>query len=77
MHNGIKKAPIRVTEIVVPTESERSQEVNGHDKACEIFHHGVHPADAQLFYTFETGWTDQEKRRRRGRAQVRLGRGAS
>ncbi len=61
MHNGIKKAPLRVTEIVVPTESERSQEVNGPDNACEIFHHGVHPADAQLFYTFEPGWADQEK----------------
>ena len=63
MHNGIKKAPLRVTEIVVPTETERSQEVNGHDKACEIFHHGVHPADAQLYHTFETGWAEQEKER--------------
>ncbi len=73
MRNGIKEALLRVTGIMVPTETERSQEVNGHDKACEIFHHVVFPSAAQLYYVFETGWTHQEKRRRRGRGSGSVG----
>ena len=55
MHNAIKEALLRVTEIVNHTETERSQEVHGHDKACEKFHFGALPSAAQSYHAFETG----------------------
>jgi hypothetical protein len=38
MCKGIKEALLRVNEIVVQAETGCSQEVHGHDKACEKFH---------------------------------------
>jgi hypothetical protein len=46
MRKGIKEALIRVTEIVAHAETECSQEVHGHDKACEKFHYRALPSDA-------------------------------
>ncbi len=43
-----------MTEIVIRTETERSQEVHGHDKGREKFHFGGLPLDAQLYHGFET-----------------------
>ena len=73
MHNAIKEALLRVTEIVNHTETERSQEVHGHDKACEKFHFGALPSAAQSYHAFETGGKDQQKRRRRGRGSGSVG----
>ncbi len=42
------------------TETERSQEVRGHDKACEKFHLGP-PVAVQSYHALETRSTDQEK----------------
>ncbi len=66
MRKGIKEALLRVTEIVIHAETGCSQEVHGHDKACEKSHFGALPSAIQSYHAFETGSTDQENARRSG-----------
>ncbi len=45
---------------MINTETERSQKVPGHDKACEKFHLGL-PSAVQSYHTLETRSTGHEK----------------
>ncbi len=77
MRKGIKKALLRVTEIVVHAETERSQEVHARDKAYEKFH--LWASLRLLDYTtpLKRGGQTKKSPAAEDGAQVRLGRGAS
>ncbi len=57
---------------MITTEHECSQEVRGHDKACEKFHLGP-PVAVQSYHALETRSTGQEKAPPERRAAAALG----
>ena len=72
MRKGIKKALLRVTEIVVHAETGCSQEVHARDKAYEKFHLWASPRLLDYTTPLKRGGRTKKKPRRSGAPLLKL-----